>query len=261
MMNTIEIVCIFLAFILGALVLRFIFSKEFRADLLRGDARASFWEKITFEGATFLVLCGILVWEIIYTGKEATSQLRPLNDFIASLQLGFIDPDIVRKEIFKIKEKNQKLNRILEDLPSYLEELNFESTVSEDIRDIASEGRGPWSPPQSIEIKVSIPGSVEDDSTAIGCPDFYQNEYKLYSRPDLYEEIEVANEIFVEVKERITIEDDCSTKMGVDLQINCDDAYNLLTDRILTCTDGGEARYPRGISERYFNVSAIPVIE
>ena len=117
-----------------------------------------------------------------------------------------------------------------------LESLEPESEVSKQIRALAEENRGPWSPySRSQDMLVSVPGSL-GDGVVLGCPATHGKTLELMSAFRQGDAI-VRGQLKLRVKVTglVFSASDCRNKLGYDLQLNCADAVRLFSDVLLKC--------------------------
>ena len=105
--------------------------------------------------------------------------------------------------------------------------------AADHIARIVRGGEGPWEPPVSEELAVSVPGTMEE-GLAKGCRFHYEKRLELFGP--------TRDSVFVDVRELMFSAADCRDQAGIDLELSCADAYQLYGDPVLRC-DGLTPRW------------------
>jgi hypothetical protein len=241
--------------LLAALVLALILNPEFRRDLAAGQGKASIFGVISVEGVIIVILAGMFLGGLLYP-------VWRFDGANASAGKGAADTTALQTTIAEQQKKIAELeagNRIeLAELPRLLESLEPESEISKEIRALADENRGPWSPySKSQDLLVSVPGELRD-GVVLGCPATHGKTLELlstYKRGDAI--VRGRSTLRVKVTGLVFSASDCRDKLGYDLQLNCADAVRLFSDALLKC--GRDQQPLWQVSDRLLPVSAVIV--
>ncbi len=224
-------------FCLVVIVLALIFKQKFRRDLTAVEGKASFGG-FSVGGVAILAIFGMFLVGMIYPVVGVPSD-GTIADFIESLQLGVTDQDSARTQINKLKNRVRALKDSLgRGLPDTITSLEPDDNISEKIRIIAAEGKGPWGPFSSAKkVLFSVPqlspGEVH------GCPDHYRKDVEISYR---------SRRITVKVNGLMYQARNCRELAEVDFHINCQDARRLLPE--LTCDVDNNALWPKEEEQR-----------
>lgn len=241
--------------LLAALVLALIMNPEFRRDLAAGQGKASVFGVISVEGVIIVILAGMFLAGLLYP-------VWRFDTVAADNGNGAAEIAVLRE---KISEQEKTIAQLKTagrvdpaELPGLLASLEPESEISKEIRAIADDNRGPWSPySKSQDLLVSVPGSLHDGAV-LGCPATHGKTLELlstYKRGNVV--VRGQSTLRVKVNGLVFSASDCRDKLGYDLQLNCADALRLFSDALLKCGRDDQPLWQ--VTDRLLPVSAVVV--
>ena len=176
----------------------------------------------------------------------------------------------------------EKINQLTDDQSSeekvvkWVEELNRDSRAAENIRRIARKQEGPWKPAPATELRIAVPGGVEEGK-ALGCGNNLgakfqlSNPYRSTTPEGGSVEITVSKEMYISptCRERTKttssaptpceVGSSCMVRDGFDLKISCADAQILFGNQILICDLNGNPKWNNRSIGPVFSVRAARV--
>lgn len=272
-----SIIALILALALLGLTLAFVFNSSFRRDLLKGDSQEFSFLGFSIKGVAIIVFSGLLVfleWHVLKISSDADESARASNPLT---KLNFL-PDDQEQAIQQIRQKHQDsidYHALLERVPAKdgasvlkeltalrkqseqldivkaVENLSMEDSRSAEIRGMAARRVGPWAlSGSSVEVRLTVPGTLPM-GTVRGCPQQKGNHYELTSALAIDGNDIRADAVYVTVDEKagvISRAQDCQQKYDF-LQVSCDIAHRIFTERALVC-DKGQAKWNPGVDQR-----------
>lgn len=240
--------------LLAALVLALIMNPGFRRDLVAGQGKASLFGVVSVEGVIIVILAGMFLAGLLSPAWRVDSANNGGNPDVAQLQAR------IAEQQKKIAELGSPSTIDISRLPKLLTTLEPESEISKEIRAIAANSRGPWSPySKSQGLLVSVPGEIADGFVR-GCPSMHGKTLQLlsdYKHGDTV--LPDRSPVIVTVTDLIFSASDCREKLKYDLQLNCRDAVRLFSDAVLTCGAGEQPMWK--VQDHLLKVSAAVVID
>lgn len=274
-----------LALALLALVFALIFKKDFRRDMASPKAHEGAPQEFSFLGLSVKGITIVVIFAIFSTGLWHSLELQSKRDSqnLESNPLSQVDflPENQDDAIKQIRREHQdavSYRALLEDFPlenvtdaasllkavktlkKQLEDqdivqlvraLSFEDPPSIKIREMQAERDGPWTlSGKSVEVRLTVPGDLAANEVR-GCPQQKGNHYELISALVIEGISTQANPVYVTVDERagvISRGQDCQEKYDF-LQVSCEIANRIFTDRALTCHNK-QAKWNPGIDQR-----------
>jgi len=230
--------------------------------------------KVTGSAA---VLAGIAWWsdtqlnkqiEVYNTQKDKFSELSSLRSKLEERNGKIVefenrisdlnkDKENLTREASFLREEIEKI-RGGKELSEFIEVLDPEDGLSEKIREIQFNKKGPWSPfSKSIAMKASVVHHLNEGEFA-SCWEYNNKTIEIVSDYSLSGElIRAISPITVKVNKYITRARDCSNKYSYQLQINCVDASKIFTSRVLECGSNNEVKWK--VDDRLLPINAIIV--
>ena len=207
----------------------FVFSPSLRKDLVASEGEASVLGWISVKGVLIVLLAALFLGGMIYAFPSVdTSTIEAL-----------------RKDLALAETKQRDLEKALDsaedpDIAEIVASLDPTDALSRQLRGIQQNAHGPWSPfSSSTPILLSVPGTNAEDHTyqriVYGCDPYYQKEVQVISNS----ENSRGRTVEVTVTGAINHATDCAEQAGVNLQLDCDSATELLTSQVLTCDENG----------------------
>ena len=260
----------FCGLLLAITLLALIFNEKFRKDVMGGQGTAKILGILSVEGVVIVLLCGMFLAGLLYPVIKEPSSGEEVENFIKSLPLNETNADEVRTRIQqiirdldiaekRIEELKAEERFPLEDLPTKLRMLDPQDPVSEELRKIAVENEGPWSPySTSREILVSVPGDI-DEGNANGCPVDRDKSLELISNYKRDGKVlRGQSNVTVRVTKLMFSSSDCRKITGQDLQLNCKDAIRLFSEEVLGCDEADNPLWR--VEDRRLPAFAVAVI-
>ena len=235
------IVSLLCGLLLAAVILALILMPDFRRDMTAQPGKASLLDIVSIEGVVVVLLSGMLLVGLIYPLWSSTETGR-LEAEIQGLENQLVD--------LKSKEPEERPSTV--DLPAAVAALERDSDQSEQIRNLARERKGPWSPfSKSKDLLVSVPGGLKP-SRLLGCPDLYGKSLQLIST---YRQALGGEPLTLRVNGLIFEASDCRDKLEYDLKLNCADASALFSADVLECD--GQYNTLWKVPDRYLSAAAV----
>ena len=240
------------ALLLILIMVGFVFSPSLRKDLVMSEGEASLFGGISVKGVLIVLLVALLLGGMIYAYPPPPEPPSP-------------DPP----ELEVLRNRVRELERALEGAESpdnitrIVRSLDPADVLSEQLRGIHQNERGPWSPfSSSTPILLSVPGANAEDRTyqriVYGCDPYYQKKVQVISNS----ENSRGRTVEVTVTGAINHATDCAEQAGVNLQLDCNSATELLSSQVLTCDENGNPLWSesmRGQTKRF--PAAIVILE
>lgn len=240
--------------LLAAMVIALILNAEFRRDLVAGQGKASLFGVVSVEGVIIVILAGMFLAGFLYPVWRIDSESDVDKRNVAALQAK------IAEQQRRIAELEGAAGFDIAQLPKLLESLEPENEISQQIRALAANDRGPWSPySRSRSLLVSVPGELAD-GLVLGCPGMHGKTLQLlsdYRHGDAL--LPGRSPVIVTVTGLVFSASDCREKLKYDLQLNCRDAVRLFSDAVLTCGAGEQPLWK--IPERLLKVSAVVALD
>lgn len=282
-MDVYSVIAAILALSLLCVVLAFIFNKSFRRDMQKGsdEAHQEFsFLGLSVKGISIVVIFAIIAlleWYVL--GLRSNLDVKIMKDNLLR-QVAFLpdDRNEAIKQIRKDHQNSAHYQELLDNLPldnatdvksvvqavrtikKQLEDqdlvgmvasLSIEDTRSEEIREMSSRKVGPWAlSGKSIEVRLTVPGDLASGDVR-GCPQQKGQHYELISALVIDGTPIQAPALYVTVDENagvISLSQDCM-QMYDFLQVSCEIANRIFTDRALIC-DSGQAKWKPGVDQR-----------
>ncbi len=135
-------------------------------------------------------------------------------------------------------------------LPNFIKDLSPSASMSKLLYDIPYKELGPWSKfLESKLISISIPSKPIEKGRALACDEYYGGNYELASALKV-NDINIQGEVINVIADQyIFRSSDCRKQFKYKLQISCEDAKTLFTEKVLRC-DGQEAKWQTTQPER-----------
>lgn len=243
------IVSLLCGLLLTAVVLALIFMPDFRKDVTAQQGKASLLKVVSVEGVIVVLLSGMLLFGLLY----------PLwkNEKIAGLRTQVGEIPSLRSQVkeLEVKLKNSTSTGSIENLPKAVASLEPNSDESRQIRGLARDRQGPWSPYQrSTDILISVPGGLPSNSV-LGCPELYEKDLQLISTYEVNGQVSSREPLDVHVSGLIFEASNCRDLLQYDLQLNCAAAAELFSQSVIECDSENNPRW--GVMDRLLSASAV----
>jgi hypothetical protein len=243
------LITIFSLLALTFITWRFLFNKDFRDDVLSSKGEVNVKNHFTVKGSAFLVIYTILIlasfsplindmfsFQTALHGNSILSLRVSPNDFIQEYTDNKTELDKL-----KVKLKTNYVHK--EKLPNFIKDLSPSAPLSKLLYDIPYKELGPWNKfSESQLVSVSIPSKHIEKGKALACDEYYGGSYELTSAIKVNNTTVQGGVVNVIANQYIFRSSDCRKQFKYKLQISCDDAKTLFTQKVLTC-EGQEAKW------------------
>ena len=135
------------------------------------------------------------------------------------------------------------IDRVNREVPdtNYVESMARDDDQSGQIRNLRENRKGPWELPESEELVVTVPGTVEQGSAHV-CQEHFGKKYDLHAN---YEKYLGGRAVTVTTNAFIMRTRDCQEKTkDFQMQISCIDAKLIFPDEIQECKKRGNTNVP-----------------
>jgi hypothetical protein len=225
-------------------VVALIFHRGFRRDLAAGPNEVNLFGLLSVQGGIVVVMCALLVFGLLYPLSRSRERPAPsdrLPEFLSKLPFPVANEGSALEEIRRLY--NHQTGPAV-DVEAMVRELSPEHPVSQRLRQFVAERVGPWALASSARpILVSVAGRMKSDEVR-GCQEYFGRRVELRSNYVLDGQlVEGDSPLIVTVNAMMSSATNCRETVPVDLQLSCDIARRLFSERILSCDQQGEARW------------------
>ena len=233
-------------FCLVALVVALIASKSFRTDLAAPtDGNMVSIAGLSVQGAVIVVLVALMIGALTYIVMQyySTIEKRAIAN-APNIALSDLPFEVTSKAeaVSKIKDYHHRVsappgNTIV----ASIEALRYNSPTSEDIRNIATNRKGPRGvSDKSIQTFMTVPLDLIGDN-ARSCPSTKNRKYVIKSKLPNYEN-QTPEAPPIEFKKWHIPSDDCDKLYQV-IHVSCEIAERVLGSAVVTCERNGTPKW------------------